>query len=194
MSRKPSVVPHLVLHLIVAIFLAFPIWVTSMLPTTWIDLDRTDGRVDLKAKTCLLFVIPFQTARIEGVERVETKPGNIKVNETEGPELIVLKGGGETVELLVSVRSAKKFKDRIDRFLSSSDSKLSLRSTAHRGVSIFCGLWAALFISIYVFYLLSWLVPHELQWRFLECIIERLPTTNRFRNEIEVHLRESGRG
>ena len=190
MHGKPRILPHLVLHLIVGIFLAFPVWVTSQLPTTWIDLKRNGNQVDLEASTCLLWVIPFQSLRIEQLGKVETKPGNIKVNETEGPKILVLQGINGSAELPVSLKSAEELEDRINGFLASADSELSLWSTAHPGISIFCGAWAVIFISIYILYLLSWLVPHRLQWRALDWWLGRIPLKCRIRTEIDARRHE----
>lgn len=191
MSSRPSLKGHLTLHLIMVIFLSFPIWVTSMLPTTWIELERNDGQVNLEAEVCLLIVIPFRTIRIEGLERVETKPGTIRINETEGPDMLVLEGSGGTAELLALQSAAPNLKKRINEYISSSStSKLSLRTTSHTGISIFCAVWAAFFLSIYAFYLLSWLVPQNMQWAFLDLLLKRLPAGNAFRSKMDAHRKD----
>jgi hypothetical protein len=190
MPGKSNILPHLVLHLIMVIFLAFPVWVTSLLPTTWIDLKRNGNQVNMEATIRLLFVIPFQRVRIEKLEEAGTKSGTIKVNETEGPKMLVLRGIDATAELPVSMRSASKLENRINGFLASTDSELSLRSTAHPGISIFCGVWAAIFISIYILYLVSWLVPHRLQWKVFDRVIGWLPVKSRIRTEIEARRHE----
>lgn len=49
----------------------FPAATTWLAPVTWTTFTRQDGRVEMKAKVCLFFVVPFrheEVAEVTGVD------------------------------------------------------------------------------------------------------------------------------
>ena len=74
---KPNLKGHLVMHLIMVIFVGFPAWVTWMLPASWVTFTRDGDQVSMKARVCLLYLIPYQDHRAGrgGNGRVENQAG-----------------------------------------------------------------------------------------------------------------------
>lgn len=201
---KPSLKGHLVMHLIMVIFVGFPAFVTWMLPASWVTLTRDDGQVSMKARVCLLYLIPYKTFGLTGVETVESKirpgekfdidPGSWAGDGTsEAMGKLILRGSGGSAELQVDAGRARVSEDRIQRYLAApAESELSLFATAHRAIGIFCGIWAGLFLSIYAFYLLSWTVPDKAQLWLLDQVLKRLRPDNAIRSAIENRLANEG--
>ncbi|MEZ5302711.1 MAG: hypothetical protein R3F11_19050 [Verrucomicrobiales bacterium] len=188
-ANQSTLKGHLTLHLIVAIFLAVPVAVTWQLPTTWISLDRAGGGVSLKARVCLLFAIPFRTVELSDVEAVDSylAPGPPPQRTTRRIRsraipmgTVVVSGPGGEAEFPVAAKNIGPLKERLGGFLADPSARdLSFVFTAHRGISVFCGVWATIFIGIYAIYVLSWIIPQQIQWRFVDWVFRLLPAKGR---------------
>lgn len=201
---RPSLKAHLVMHLIMVIFVGFPAWVTWMLPASWVTFTRDDGQVSMKARVCLLYLIPYQNIELAGVETVESEikpgkkmdidPGSWADDQTsEAMGKLILRGNGGSAELQVDAGRARMLESSIQRYLADpAEAELSLFITAHRAIGIFCGIWAGLFLSIYALYLLSWTVPARAQLWLLDRILKRLRPDNAIRSAIESRLAKEG--
>lgn len=201
---KPSLKGHLVMHLIMVIFVGFPAWVTWMLPASWVTFTQDGDQVSMKAQVCLLYLIPYQTIELAGVEKVESeiRPGrktesrageHFHDRTSEAMGKLILRGRGKSVELQVDAGRTRMVEERVQRYLADpSQAGLSLVIVAHRAIGIFCGIWAGFFLSIYAFYLLSWTVPDKAQLWLLDQILKRLRPDNAIRSAIETRLAKEG--
>ena len=158
----------------------------------------------MKARVCLLYLIPYQTIELAGVETVESEirpgkkmdidPGSWADDRTsEAMGKLILRGSGGSAELQLDAGRTRVVEDRIQRYLADpSQTDLSLFIVAHRAIGIFCGIWAGFFLSIYAFYLLSWTVPDKAQLWLLDQILKRLRPDNAIRSAIESRLAKEG--
>jgi hypothetical protein len=179
--RKPSVRfrDRIFAHVIALVFLVgFPAAVTWAAPVTWMTFTRHDGRVEMRAKVCMFFVLPFRhedIAEVTGVDEQTIAGTREKWNmgtaddqkrdmTTESEGTLIVQGRGEEARISVSPASLSDVKEKVRDFLKDTGAaKLQLFAPANWKVSVVVGSFVCLFTVLYVVGLLSWLVPSSWQ-------------------------------
>ena len=122
-----------------------PALMTAIAPVSWLEFNRVDGRVAVKAQTCLFFVIPYSTQELADVKRVSTtfklgelqhkRAGDRKQGRAESEGHVILHGpleagaadDEEKVAVSVSPASLKTVETKVQAFLNDpGQEKLSL--------------------------------------------------------------------
>lgn len=116
------------------ICVVFPGAVTLMAPTTWLTFDRNGEAVRCTTRTCVFFVVPFKTQKIDHVTSIsdrersgrterERKFGRTtnKIVHVDGEGFLQIHGvGDQLVEVSVSPVSLENVVDKSNDFLSST--------------------------------------------------------------------------
>ena len=123
-------------HVIVfVICIVFPGIVTGMAPASWICFERIDGEVRCTAKTCMYFVVPFKTQKIQPAREItkrERAGGTQRKREfgrttnktvsVDGEGFLQVHGPGDQfIEVSVSPASLDSVVEKARAFVSSSE-------------------------------------------------------------------------
>src|SRR5580658_3986292 len=120
--------------LILLFCVGFPALVTGIAPVTWMTFTRQNGRVEMKAKVCMFFLLPFrheEVAEVTGVDE-QTIAGtrekwnigtpddqkNYVTSESEG--FLVVHGRELEARIAVSPASLSDVKSKVRDFLNDT--------------------------------------------------------------------------
>jgi len=164
--------------LILLFCVGFPGFVTWIAPVTWMTFRRQDGRVEMKARVCLFFLLPFrqeEVAEVTGVDE-QTIAGtrekwnigtaddqkNYVTSESEG--FLVVHGREQEARIAVSPASLSDIKSKVRDFLNDpAGANLQIFTVANWKIGVVLGGILCLFTVLYVVGLLSWLLPSSRQ-------------------------------
>ena len=147
-----------------AIFVGIPALFTAIAPVSWIKFDRSAGQTRATTKTCLLFLIPYQSRTIESIDRISTRFVAGEYNEdsrrsgkdqtkSEDQGFLVIHSKDQTVEVSVSPVSLGTVSRQAQDFLdSSNEGPLELFVVANWKFSVIAG---GLLCLLTVFYLVA---------------------------------------
>lgn len=133
-GKRPGMGEMLLQHVIVVLIcFVFPGATTFMAPASWVTFERTGESVSCKTKTCMYFVVPYNTQTIEHVSEItkrekaggtkrEVKMGrdtgrNVTV---DGQGFLQIRGAGEEmIEVSVSPVSLENAVKKSREFLDT---------------------------------------------------------------------------
>ncbi len=134
-GNRPTFGGLLLQHVIVfLICVVFPGGVTLMAPATWLTFERSQETVRCTARTCVFFVVPFKTQKIDQVTSIgnrersgkterERKYGRTtdKIVHVDGEGLLQIHGAvDQLVEVSVSPASLENVVKKSNDFLNST--------------------------------------------------------------------------
>jgi len=166
--------------LILLFFVGFPAFVTWIAPVTWTSFTRQDGRVEMKAKVCMFFLLPFrheEVAEVTGVdeqtiagtrEKWNIGTADDQKNEvtSESVGFLLVHGRGQEARIAVSPASLSDVEGKVRDFLKDTAvANLQLFTVANWKISVVMGGIVCLFTVLYVVGLLSWFLPSSWQKR-----------------------------
>ena len=103
-----------------------------MVPASWLEFHRVDQRVDVRARTCVFFFVPYRTQELADVQQVSTefKQGQLQRRRRDGQQVqeesqgsVILHGPksgneeGKSIEVSVSPASYKQVEAKVQAFL-----------------------------------------------------------------------------
>jgi hypothetical protein len=159
---------------------AFPAAVTWLVPVTWTTFTRRDGRVEMTAKVCLFFVLPFRRedlAEVTGVgtqtiagEQEKWNTGTADDQKryitTESEGYLLVHGRDREVRIAASPVGLDGAETKVREFLNNpAAANLRLFTVANWKTSVVVGGVLCLFTVLYIVGLLSWLLPSSWQRR-----------------------------
>ncbi len=143
--------------------IGMPAAVTAIAPVSWIKFQRQGDRVTAEAKTCLLFVIPYKTARIDPVlgfgdrtnngtlTRSRRSGGSDHYVRSEAEGFLAIQGKDDAVEIPVTPYNLKSVLEKSEAFLKDPKSTdLRLFVVANWKFSVIAGGLVSLFTVLYV--------------------------------------------
>ncbi|MFO0914815.1 MAG: hypothetical protein U0795_17790 [Pirellulales bacterium] len=138
----------------------FPGFVTAVAPVSWVKLTRADGRVSAVAHTCVFFVIPYSTQRLDQVVSVgdrrvagewSRERSTRKRHRSEDQGFLQLNGPDETIEVSVSPVNVKDIRERVEAFLGDAGRpELRFWTVANWKFSVIFGGLTSLLTVLYV--------------------------------------------
>jgi hypothetical protein len=153
-------------HLIVFfICIVFPGLTTGMAPATWLTFERNDDGVRCTTRTCVFFVVPFRTQRVEHVTKIEhrERTGRTerqrslgrttdKTVHVDGEGFLQIHGlDNEFAEVSVSPASIKTVAAKATEFLNaSSPNATTIFAIANWKFGAIMGGVLSLFTLLYV--------------------------------------------
>lgn len=132
LGNRPTLGGMFLQHVIVfLICVVFPGAVTLMAPATWLTFERSEETVRCTARTCVFFVVPFKTQKIDQVTSIsdrersgrterERKYGRTtdKIVHVDGEGFLQIHGvGNQLVEVSVSPVSLENVVGKSNDFL-----------------------------------------------------------------------------
>jgi len=156
----------------------FPALTTWLAPVTWTTFTRHDGRVEMKAKVCLFFVLPFRheaVAEVTGVDehtiagtREKWTSGTADDQKeyitTESEGFLVVHGREQVARIAVSPANLSDVARQVSGFLNDpTAAQLPLFTVLNWKTSVVAGGILSLFTVLYLVGLLSWLLPSSWQ-------------------------------
>jgi hypothetical protein len=154
--------------------LGFPAATTWLAPVTWTTFTRHDGRVEMNAKVCLFFILPFRhenVAEITGVDQQTlagtrekwtsgTADDQKETITTESQGSLVVHGREQEARIAVSPVNLSDVAQKVSGFLNDpTAAKLSLFTVANWKTSVVAGCGLSLLTVLYIAALLSRLLP-----------------------------------
>lgn len=190
LGKRPSFGETLLQNVIVfLICVAFPGALTYMVPATWITFDRKGDKVQCTARTCVFFIVPYKTQRVDEVTGISDRQraGQTKRQRKNGRDTgknvhvdgegFLQKHGGadQMVEVSVSPASLKNVETKVTDFLSSTnDGSKTIFAIANWKFGALMGGVLTSFTALYVVgYSLGFL-----KWIYT-CFTRRLTSTTR---------------
>ena len=156
----------------------FPALTTWLAPVTWTTFTRHDGRVEMKAKVCLFFVLPFrheEVAEVTGVDEQTmagtrekwtsgTADDQKEYITTESEGVLVVRGREQEARIAVSPANLGDVVSKAGGFLKDpTAANLPLVTVTNWKTSVVAGGILCLLTVLYIVSLLSWLLPFS--WR-----------------------------
>lgn len=144
--------------------LVMPAFWTAIAPVATTSLTREDGKVRAVARHNLFFVIPYRTAVVEDLRKVNDRyesgdlvwsrrNGERHKHRTEAESFLVLHGEGkaEPVEVSVSPVNRKSAVKKVEDFLKDpSQTKTRVITVANWKFSVIGGVFVTLLATLYV--------------------------------------------
>ncbi len=134
-GNRPTLGGMFLQHVIVfLICVVFPGGVTFMAPATWLTFERSEETVRCTARTCVFFVVPFKTQKMDQVTSIsdrersgrterERKYGRTtdKIVHVDGEGFLQIHGvGDQLVEVSVSPVSLENVVGKSNDFMNST--------------------------------------------------------------------------
>ena len=180
MRKKPtSFRDRLFTHaLLLVSCVGFPALTTWLAPVTWTTFTRHDGRVEMKAKVCLFFVLPFrheEVAEVTGVDEQTiagtrekwtsgTADDQKEYITTESEGFLVVHGREQEARIAVSPVNLNDVARQVSGFLHDpTAAHLPLFTVTNWKTSVVAGGIIGLLTVLYIVALLSWLLHSS--WR-----------------------------
>jgi hypothetical protein len=178
-QRPVSLRDRLFSHAVAIVFcVGFPAFVTWIAPVTWTTFTRHDGKVEMKAKVCMFFVLPFRRHELAEVTSIgqQTIAGTTSkfnggttedqrrdvTSESEG--FLLVQGHDQQVRIAISLSDLDDVRRKVRDFLDNPTApNLKLFTVANWKVSVIAGGVTSLFTVLYLVSLLSWLFPSARQ-------------------------------
>jgi len=101
---------------------------TGVAPVSWILFERVDGQVRARVQSCVFFVVPYQTDRVDVVTEIDSgirsgseqrRQGRVIPNKTaDDVGLLKIRGPSQNVEVPVAPSSLDSVKAQARAFLA----------------------------------------------------------------------------
>jgi hypothetical protein len=110
--------------------IVFPGFVTTIVPASWVVYERLGDRVSATARTCVFYVIPWKTQRIDQVTGIDDRfveghittqreNGRTTTGRTEDEAFLIIQGADEqSISVPVSPFSVESVVARSEEFLA----------------------------------------------------------------------------
>lgn len=143
----------------ILIFVGFPALWTMAMPVSWVRFERQDERVSMRARVCLLLVVPYRFVTLAHVVDVTTStvdptPASGRLSTTAVSEhFLVVRGAPDaTASIPVAASSRESLRARVEAFLQDpAAAQLSFFVPSHWGASVFGGGALCLLTVFYLF-------------------------------------------
>jgi hypothetical protein len=158
-----------------AIFcVGFPAFCTAVAPVSYLYLSRSGTSVMAEARTCLLFFVPYQIQRVEGVYQVDDRfhageytrsdvdsRRNVKA---EDESFLILRSEQDSLEVPVSPASIDSRIDHVQAFLDDATAdELNLFCVSNWKFAVLAGVPISMLTVLYLWGLvlafIRWLIP-----------------------------------
>lgn len=170
----------LIIQHLFGLFVCFgiPAAVTAIAPVSWVTFQRTGDHVSARAKVCLLFIVPFRSATIDPVTRVDKRnvAGTLGLTErrsgrrpdlytkSEDQGFLLIQGPGQEVEVPSTPHNLDAALGKAAAFLiDAKATELKLFMPANWKFSIIAGGFVSLLTVLYVVGLLCTLAKQLLR-------------------------------
>ncbi len=163
-------------------FGGFPAFVTWIAPITWTTFTRHDGRVEMKARVCVFFILPFRHETVAEVTAVDeqtiagtrekwdqgSRDDRDKYVTTESQGYLVVHGDGQEVKLAVSPVNLSDVASKVHVFLHDPGAtELHFFLAANWKIGVVLGGILCLCTVLFILAQLTWFLPASWQKRFV---------------------------
>ena len=146
---------------------------TGVAPVSWITFERMDGQVRARTQSCVFFIVPYHTTRIDPVTRIDTRTRSGSVTRerrTGSPDryrkaddvgYLKIEGPSQSAEVPVAPSSLESIEEKAQGFLADTQAvELKLFVVANWTLSlVFSGLATVFYGFIagcFVFAMAKW--------------------------------------
>ncbi|MEQ1840659.1 MAG: hypothetical protein ABL994_09625 [Verrucomicrobiales bacterium] len=133
LRQPPGRVSRLISQFVgVLLLIGILVIATGVAPVSWITFERIDGKVRARTQSCVFFIVPYHTTRIEPVTRIDTRTRSGSDNrerrtgrtdryvKADDVGYLKIEGPSQSAEVPVAPSSLKSIEEKARGFLDDT--------------------------------------------------------------------------